>query len=212
MNTRKSRLALTLALTVGGSVTASASTVLFDNLAEFSAGSTELAADGWIANKFSTGSSCPSGCELEKVTLKLNTTDFIGLFDTSGFEVEITSDGGTVPGASVIGGALMNPSSIFGGGEEVMFTPNVATILQDGDYWVRISSTRPSGSTPELAWEYAFSGAGSWASFDGAFLATGDVGPFLMGVEVTPVPVPAAFWLMGTALAGLAMRAKRKAV
>lgn len=213
MTTIKSQSAWVLALALGGAVSANAATVtLFDNLSLFGEGNTPLQPDGWIAQRFSTGLDCPNGCNLEKVTLRLNTDDFIGLFDTTGFKVEITSDGGTVPGPTVIGQPLMNPPEILGGGVDAMFTPVVETLLSDDtNYWVKLSALLPPDSFSELSWEFVFSGSAHWAAFDGFSLATGESGPFLMGVEVTPVPIPAAFWMMGTALVGLAVRAKRKA-
>ncbi len=215
MNTTKTRLALILALALGGTATAGATTIsLYDNLGlgDFSQA---VNGGGWIANEFSTGTDCPTGCKLEKVTLVLNTTDDLGLNDTSNLRLEITTDGGSVPGAVTIS-TLNNPSSIDSGGALAMFTPQLDTMLDDDtEYWVKLSSLLDPLSPGEVSWEYTFSGSGGWAFADPAFgELSGNEGPFLMSVEASlpqaTVPAPTALWLMVPMLAGFAVRAQTK--
>jgi len=219
MNTTKTRLAWALALTLGGTVTASANTVeLFDSIYDPitgeklpGTGSSGIGNGEMYGQEFGTTTECPVGCLLGTVSLVLNAGDE-DLENTSGFKVEIFT---SVPGASTrepgtLVATLDNPDSIPSAGSfPSEFTPQAPTVLTDNtNYWVKLTGL--SSGLGDLAWEWP-NGALSDSPFhyleDGVF---GDGNGYAMQVEASPVPVPAAFWLMGTALAGLAARAKKK--
>ncbi len=223
MNTTQTRLALLLTLALGG--TASASTVtLFDSTTLGpGAGSAGIAPVGsYFGQMFKTLGNCPDGCLLGNISLTLNAGD-LDLTDTSGFKLEVLNSevppGTTVPApGTVVIQEYINPASVPGGGiTPSVFTPELppAILANNTDYWVILTSL---ASTPDLAWEWPAdmgSGAYHWIeSRPGDAVLIGEGYGFGMVVEaeqLAPVPVPAAVWLMGTALAGLAMRAKKAA-
>lgn len=218
--TKKTRLACILAVTLGGVASVSASTVpLLPPLTSATYPTGERLAvslNDWNASRFSTGTSaCIGGCYLSDITLAIHATED-DLFNPN-LTLEVVSDslGGTLPGDSTVATYNNTLTEILGGvgSGNHTFTPTSTTVLLENDtnYWVKLTKD-PSAET-EVAWENHPDSEGNFAWSFSPSLApfTGEGNNFLMQVEVTPVPIPAAFWLMGTALAGLAARAKRHA-
>jgi len=218
MQTKFKRLAgvLVLAMGMGSQVTASAGTVetLFDNLSQSTNNATTLnGPDDWAASLFSTGIICSSGCELGDITLSLQANNGV-LNDLSGLSVSIYDAAPNQPGASIIG-TMSNPGSIGVVFQDIVFQPIGSIELADNtDYWVQLTQT-PATSNP-VAWEHTpwLDGEGIWSIgiFDGALLPNNS---YIMKVEATPlsaVPIPPAFWLMGSALLGLVFQGRREEV
>jgi hypothetical protein len=206
MNTSKRKLGLILVLGMGGPAAVNAA-VLHNNLTSIGAeaGSSGVppvaGSAGWVASAFSTGSLCPFGCTLGNITLRLLSTDG----STTGFTLQIFNDGGTAPGATLIG-TMNNPAAFTANLLNNVFTPQgTITLAANTTYWVRLFG---DSSTDPIEWAYT-SGAGRWADSSGNF----DSGfPNMMKVDGTPltsVPIPAAVWLLGSALAGLAVRGRK---
>lgn len=212
-------LGTVLALTLGGAVAANA-TVLYDNLPanpQAIDSGLGLAGDGFIANQFSTGSLCPTGCTLGNITLNLTSQDGT----TAGYQLQILRDAGNTPGAAFAN--LSNPA----GGFSTDFNNNVFApigtvgLAANTKYWVELTSTNNSGAL--TSWDY-IGGAQqvvpnqpSLAFYQAGFAqgSTSSIN-FLMRVEATPVlgatptPIPGAVWMMGSALVGLMTSWRRK--
>jgi hypothetical protein len=215
MNTCK-KMSLVLALGLGFSAAANSSTTLYDNLSSPVSGEQGIP-PGWIADAFTTGTNS-AGYNLGNITLKLS-----GGIDGSinGIVLQLFSDPGSgVPGTTAIGHAYVDPLLVTSTPNNNVFTPNALdaslVLSPNTTYWARIDALAPGAAN--VNWSYASSGPGLWA-FDtlgvGPFdKLNGDTGPFLMKVVANPilssVPVPAAAWLMGSGLIGLASSWRRK--
>lgn len=188
---------------------ANATVTLYDNLSN-TAEAGAAVSPSTAASTFSTTTLCPTGCTLGNVTLKMliaedSTPDNVVL--------ELYTDGGTTPGSLIA--TLANPATILDDYQDNIFTPQAQIDLDPNTiYWLQLSGTGDGG-----AWgrTFATNGPGSWvhdlSPAGGPVL--GDIGnsPLIYKVEaeVSNVPVPASIWLMGTALTGLAIRARKKA-
>lgn len=176
----------------------------------------------WAASQFSTGSLCPNGCTLGDVTLFMDSDDSNGSGhgpDPDGhIVVEILADNSGTPGSIIA--TLGNPEFIVDTVGENLFTaPDNITLASNTDYWVKIASD--GGTADMVSWIYPGSGNGApgkWQFQSGVFgILEGDGtngthSAGTMRVEATPstIPVPSAFWLLGTALIGLATRRSKK--
>jgi hypothetical protein len=218
------QLGYILALAIG-STTANATVDLVNTLSGDSSGGRFNfpvgVDDRWAASQFSTGSSCPSGCTLGDVTLFLDSDDNAGSGhgpDPEGhITVEILADTSGTPGASIA--TLGNPEFIvFTVFENIFTAPSNITLADNTNYWVKITSD--GGTADDVSWIYPGSGNGSpgkWVFKAGVFGTLegdgtdGTHSAGMMRVEaVSNVPVPSAFWLLGTALLGLATRRSKK--
>ncbi len=216
---KNKQLGCILAFALGSITSANATVDLFNNLdfPNFNGGSG--LPTGWVANQFSTGSACPDGCTLGDITLfiSLDDTDGDDSSPTTDYTLEVTTDNGTsIPGPITIA-TMTNPGLFNAGQEEYVFTsPQAATPLQaNTDYWVVLTATDPGAAGIEWLYDFSPDGSGKWAISDGS-AGTGTLQ--MMRVEaiqtIPDVPLPAAFWLMTSALGGLAVtrsRAKRVA-
>jgi hypothetical protein len=208
------KLGTVLALTLGG-VTAANATVLYDNLptnVQAIDSGLGLAGNGFIANQFSTGSLCPSGCTLGGITLNLTSQDGT----TAGYLLQILSDAAGSPGSVL--GSLNNPSSFSTDFNNNTFTPTGTISLgANKNYWVELSSTNVNGAL--TYWDYNFNATQAvpnqpnLAAYQVGFeqAATTSVN-FLMKVEATPThaPIPGAAWMMSSALLGLVTSWRKK--
>ena len=215
MNTyQKLSLVLALGLGLGFSAAANSSTTLYDNLSS-PVNNSQGIPPGWIADAFTTGANA-GGYNLGNITLELQ-GDVNG--SINGIVLKLFSDTGTgVPGITAIGNAYVNPSSLITGGMHPnVFTPNAldASLVLSANttYWVKLDASTPGAAGVD--WGYTLSGTGLWAFDAGEGIqGHGTDGPFIMKVEANPilssVPVPAAAWLMGSGLIGLASSWRRK--
>lgn len=200
---------LGLVLAMGFSAAANASITLYNNLSERIDGSQGIP-PGWIANEFSTDNHT---YQLDSITLKLS-VDF-GITSLTNVVMTLYTDGGAVPGTP-IGDAFVNPqlpTTVLGNNT---FTPNGTIILAPNtQYWVKLDASAPGATN--VVWAYTIAGVGGWAydTLLPGLSMNGTDGPYLMRVDATPlapaaVPVPAAAWLMGTAILGLTSALRRK--
>ncbi len=208
---QKMSLVLVLALGLGFSAAANSSTTLYDNL------SSPISAEqgippGWIADAFTTGPNS-AGYNLGNITLKLS-----GSIEGSiqGIVLQLFSDSGAgVPGTTAIGHPYVDPLVVTSTPNNNVFTPNALdaslVLSPNTTYWARLDALAIGAAN--VNWAYTASGAGLWAYDTLSFQANGSDGPFLMKVEANPiaaVPVPAAAWLMGGGLIGVAPSWRRK--
>jgi hypothetical protein len=212
------QLGYILALAIGSSA-ANASVDLVNTLTgnesggrfNFPAGFPDIS----VATQFSTSDICPQTCALGDVTLFLGSDDINGIGHgpaTAGsFTLEILADNSDAPGTSIA--TMINPTFIVETVANNIFTaPAGITLLDDTNYWLRLTS---SGNSPEeVDWLYGSGGPGNWQYQSLAGLETSQTNPHstgMMRIEAVPeVPVPSAFWLLGTALIGLVTRRSKK--
>ena len=209
MNTYK-KMSLVLALGLSFS-TAANSAILYNNLSD-PINAEQGIPPGWIADAFTTGANA-GGYNLGNITLKLS-----GNTDGSiqGIVLKLFSDTGSgVPGTTAVGHAYINPLSVTTTPNNNLFIPNALdaslVLSPNTTYWARIDALAPGAAN--VNWAYTLSGTGSWAFDTGSLAVNGTEGPFIMKVEANPissVPVPAAVWLMGSGLIGLASSWRRK--
>jgi hypothetical protein len=196
-----------LALAIGAS--AAHAGILYDNLT----GKQNAGASGihpaTISSSFSTGSLCPTGCTLGDITLLMTIDEDANASDII---LGLYADGGTAPGALIAN--LVTPSSISDDLENTIFTHLGSIILGPStNYWLMLSAG-PDIAGGGAEWGRTISGQGDFIINDPYYPMSGSNSPFMYKVEadVSNVPVPAAIWLMTTALSGLAVRARRAKV
>jgi hypothetical protein len=214
------KFSLVLALGMGFSATAiSSPVVLYDNLSGPLLGALPVpntfSMPGWVANSFSTGSLCPSGCTIGNIILNMNTLGG----SSTGYTLALFTDGGNSPGAP----APLNPSdptplapinfvtpaSFTSQPGLNTFQPNqVQTLANNTTYWVRLTAAA-GAATGEWSYTVGFGNNATSDPFEYPDL------PPMMRVEansiVAPVvPVPATAWLMGSGLIGLVSSWRRK--
>jgi len=211
------KLGTVITLVLGSSAAANAA-VLYNNLPEdanvFDNGLGISGVGFYGANKFSTGTLCPSGCTLGNITLNLSSNDG----STAGYQLQVIADAAGAPGATLT--SLNNPASFSTTGDNNLFTTTGTFNLAAGtDYWVKLISSINGGP---VYWNYnnsptqAVPNQPAQIAYDAGFgfqqLSSGPA--FLMKLEATPVssvPVPGAIWMMGSALIGLVASWRKKA-
>lgn len=196
------------ALIALGAVTAptASAAVLIDNFSEPTSATTIVASDLWAAQSFTTAS---EAVWFDSVTLLLG----LAVGNTS-LSAELRADGVQGPGALLAG--LILPTLSGGAPQAELLTPAMAfqpvQLAPLTTYWLVLATSADS-----FGWSYALgnnaSGPGqlgdyryssdsglSWANF-------GAADPYHVRIEVTPVPEPAAAWLL---VAGLAVVLSRR--
>ena len=215
------KIGAVLALVLGGSATASAAIPLYDNLdgvGTYSDG-LPLTYDGYIYNAFSTGTLCPSGCNLDNITLFL-TSSRSPAASVYKLEVFLANAAG-----APMGSALINFNNPVGGFSPIdannVFTPIGVNnpLLNDTKYSVVLTGTNvdPFAS---VSWDYYDSAIQTVPTnpnqnfFQIGSLSGSLSSNLLMQVQATPapnaIPVPGAIWMMGTALIGLVASGRKR--
>ena len=182
-----------------------------------------IAGDGpggeWAASSFSNIGECPSPCRLDSITLSLRTDQLIttpaaanaslGQLSVSVFENVSITGGFPDPlifDGDLLGELVLDPltSYIAGGFNNVGFTPADPLELESGVmYWAFLDN---EAVTPLGGWGWQFGEdiSGEKAAFNlGGLDGVVSNATYAMQVEVSPVPLPGAFWLMGSALVGI---------
>ncbi len=232
MKTNLKQVGYVMVLAAGLGVHTSASALIdpfYDNLSNFHDGLEILGADQngspdghWAAASFSNDSYCSPKCTLDSITLRLtpnaipsNTTSQLSLSIYSSFDITTSASTGFFTGTplsvpittTAIDVIVDNP-------QDVTFTPDSAIELEDGmTYWAVLNSDE-SGLGLNWRWWYGDDSAVSeshFLLFQGyVWSATDD--DLAMRVTATPlsaVPIPGAFWLMGSALLGFVLKGRR---
>jgi hypothetical protein len=196
-----------LALAIGTS--AAHAGILYDHMTGIQDNGASGIPPATIATSFSTGSLCPTGCTLGDITLWMTLDEDA---DASDITLGLYADGGSIPGSLIAN--LITPSSIGDDLDNAVFTHLGSIILgPTTNYWLMLSADSGiAGAGAE--WARGPSGQGNFVINDPSFPMSGSNSPFMYKVEadVSNVPVPAAIWLMTTALSGLAVRARRAKV
>lgn len=218
---KKLSAAVALGLFAG---TASASVSIYDTFHYGIDGHDTLFTGEWAAARFTVSpSDCPpAGCYMDSAILNLWSPDTDSDFKVTleGVTLGVYSNnfsGGEnhlpgnklfdliVPDHYVDSGALGTNVSFSAPGQvpAVLLQPNTA-------YWLKLSN---DSRDIDLGW--AFNGAGHsgeyWAFQQiGSPLSWGHGSPLIFEVTASPVPIPGAIWLMGTAMIGLATSRRRK--
>jgi hypothetical protein len=142
-----------------------------------------------------------------------------GTYDRTGyveddFTIRILADAGGEPGAVLREYNNLSTTDIFGGDTEqtigtdespvivYFFSPSEPLDLATGTYYLSVMN-----DIADATWFWVFGSGGNGASWaraaDGDTWTAGDSN-LAFRVEGIPVPLPAAFWLFGSAVAGLA--------
>ncbi|MFI3185486.1 MAG: hypothetical protein QX198_05845 [Methylococcaceae bacterium] len=210
------KLSLVLALGFSAAANSSVTPVVLYGLDTGS--NSALATPGWIANAFNTGANCTTGCTLGDISLELAGTFFSG-GSISGVTLQLYSDNNAgIPGPSAIGHAYINPPSVSTTAGINLFQPNpldngLNLLFSNHTYWVKLDASALGAA--DISWYYSDNpnSTGQWAfdSFTGGS-GHGTTQPFAMQVLAggSPVPVPAAGWLMGSVLIGLVSSWRKK--
>ncbi len=205
---KKSLLLASAALLAG----ATQAEVLLGNLDQPSRATSELSAQFWAAQSFTTDASAHGLLSIDallNVHLRQPGTVFVA---------ELHADGG----ASGIGSLLTSfsfaalPQALP---TAVRLLPDSATLLQPGQiYWLVIGEHFSSDDREYLGWTYAQGNASKGPGHFGAFGFSTDGGaswtastfdtpnPFQMAVNVPAVPEPAAWALLAAGLGLIALR------
>lgn len=227
MQPKLKRLAGALVLAICGTGAVSASTV-FDNTSNGYTNDGDnwyqaLLPSHFMATRFTVGAG--TDYMLDKITVRLNSLSSVAPTPTALLNMSIHADNGTAD-AGAIGaslGSLTNFTGLVypqpaGSSASFDFTPIASILLQQGaSYWARLSPVTQLSAN--IGWDDL-----NTNSVAGAVLADGGIGPQYEGnrsmpliVEGTvhdtsPVPIPGAVWLMGSALIGFAGWGRRTAV
>lgn len=219
MQTKFKQLAGVLVLAMGGLAAGNASAVtLVDTTGLPGIGYQEFSAGESLAALFSTGSSCPLGCTLGTISLRLtiqNGEDPLGP-SFSNFKLSIYSN----TGGNEVGSLLTSTGDILNPGTDISFsnpsytayeftpTPTANIPLENNSsYWVALTNY----SDTVLRWETVGVGTRRQSLFEGDGFNIVPVNSLFGGhsfsVEATAaapsaVPIPGAVWLMGSALVG----------
>lgn len=220
---KKLSAAVALGLFAG---TASASVSIYDTFHYGINGHAVYFAGEWGAGRFTVSpSDCPSGCYMDSAILNLwspeKDLDFKATLE--GVTLSVYSNnflGGDdhLPGVKLFD--LIVPSHFYDDGSfgtNVSFSApgqDPAALLQPHTaYWIKLTNESRSS---ELGW--GFNGAGHsgeyWAELldfgNEPNLYYGHGAPFIFEITASPVPIPGAIWLMGTAMIGLLTSWRRK--
>lgn len=198
--------------------------IIFDNTPAYE-GAITMNAQGWAEDDFiptTASNNCTSQCVLNQITLSLllgSGTNPVSLGleirDSLGSIGSLTMVQNNNPGGS--GLAANNLPGTFEQGTS-LFTPTSTINLSAGStYWVRLTNLETVSATEggdAIQWAFK-SGSGSFTFNDvgGEGLGVFPNLSLLMKIEATPtapVPIPAAAWLMGSALLGLVSSWRRK--
>jgi len=212
MQTTFKQLAGIVVLAMGSQTIANASTVeLFNNLDQSTIQAINLSSGQWAASQFSTAGLCPTGCALGDITLSLTAINTTAI-STSNFSLSIYTDIGGAPGSALTGEFTTLSSSVSNFGyNDYTFQPDDTMNLADNTlYWVRLTSSTPSPL--QISWELVPTSPGDKRSYNIFGTPVFNDTAHIMSVEATPsaVPLPGAFWLMGSALVGLFMQGRRR--
>jgi hypothetical protein len=233
MKAKHEKLGLLLALALGAS-TESRGAILYDNLPPSLADvgmyleGLSLFNTGYLASQFSTNTSaCAFGCTLGDITLTLYSAQLFNRDgETAGYQLQIFSDIGNAPGVSLL--SMHNPSRFSNQVANHVFSPNgVLSLAPNSNYWVKLAALgTDAASGRTLAWSAYQLATQAVAGQPARFMYEVFQGSpvifsnpkFLMKVETTtasassPVPVPGALGLIGSALIGLLPATRRKSL
>ena len=210
------KLGIVFSLVISGSASAD---ILYDNIplnlnpAELG-GLTIYSTNSYIANKFSGGPSCASGCTLGDVTAVL----YSDTGTTAGFQLQVVADNAGSPGDALVTLTTGQFGTSF---QKNVFTPNASLQIFEGDYWVKLSTLPSIAQTG--TWGYRAGDTQTAPSqpaenfysldFGYGFPIEGSISQSLMmTVEATPLatPIPGTVWMMGSALLGFITTRYRK--
>ena len=191
-----------IALGLGTAPMASAA-VLIDNFGEPTSATTIVASDLWAAQSFTTAS---EAVWFDSVTLLLG----LAAGNTS-LSAELRADG--VQGPGVLLTSLMLPTLSGGAPQAELLSPtDYVQLAPLTTYWLVLATSAES-----FGWSYALGNNASGPGQLGDYRYSSDSGlswtnfgaadPYHVRIEVTPVPEPAAAWLL---VAGLAVVLSRR--
>lgn len=86
---------------------------------------------------------------------------------------------------------------------------NLFTGFKNANYWTQTEAFQPNTTNPRFAWQFFYGTASSTTAGTQNTNSKANTG-YAWAVRTTPVPVPAAFWLFTSALAGLAGIGRRE--
>jgi hypothetical protein len=190
---------------------------IFDSISNSTIGGGETIGDGspgGLADSFSTGVNAGF-----LVDVRLVLADTKPAADGDSITVGIYTDNPNNPYNFGLGAGLgdlvapigsISANSLTSGFASYDFQLASAVPLADNTrYWIGVSVS--NSATAELAWTANFAGTGVANEYFWDFgTASNSYGPFMMSVTTSPVPVPGAVWLFGSAFAGLGFMNRRK--
>jgi len=210
---------LTLVLSSTGFVKAA---TLFDNLSTGIVGGVPVNTQSWAEDDFIVGG-CVSTCKVDQVSLSLllgagsNPVNLgLQILGSDG----VTSIGSlTMAAANNPGGSGLSANNLpsnFESGTSLFTPTSTINLSAGGTYWLRLTNLDPIPPLGEsgdvIQWAYN-SSSGSF-NLNDAQEGLGEIpnASLLMKIEGSPaaVPIPAAAWLMGSALLGLVGSWRRK--
>jgi hypothetical protein len=195
--------------------------IIFDNTSGGYVGGFTLNSQSWAEDDFiptTAINNCTSQCVLNQISLSLSA---VGANPVS-LGLEIRDSGGSIgsltmvtannPGGS--GLAANNLPETYEAGTSLFTPTSTINLLAGGTYWVRLTNldlTPAFEGGDQIQWAFN-SSSGSFNVNDGGDLFSVPNNSLLMKIEATPsaVPIPAAAWLMGSALLGLVSSWRRK--
>lgn len=215
---------LSSAIALGLLATTASATTLYDTTDLFPNDLIALDQGDWAAGRFKIPTTkCPTACDIDAVKLVIDPEDafFEDVVSLNGLSVSVYGDSGT---GTQLGTKLFDLSvpaemtKIGNFGTDVWF-PVIAgentQINAETFYWVRLENI----SLPDpMSWVYDDFQNGEYALINqgGNFVQINQL-PFLFEVTGEPstvshIPIPGSVWMMGSALFGLLVSARRKVV
>jgi len=213
--TGKVLCATVLAAGLGAQATASATTV-FDSLSGATSEDYQIVEPGvWAATSFSIDSLCSPSCDLESLTLSLWPEGYRneGSANPSlgNLSLSITETLRGTPISTL--SAQLFDNSFVNTWNDVVFTPDSSQSLQSGvEYWAELTNDVSDG----WGWRIGEDVAGAEGAYNIPGFGTFRGSPYALKVEgepeASPIPIPGAFWLLGSALVGLPLVARKRPV
>ena len=192
------------------SATQAQADVVVSNLADTHDGDSSIQNSFWQAQEFVTGS---QSVQLNSIILPLSIILPNGGAYTG--TAELVTDNSGLPGGSVLATFSVPPiAPSFPSFDLYTITPDSsATLAANTDYWLVLKDSGPG----EFMWggthtdtasilnsAHSLDGGSSWQA------PSWSEGAFMMEVDASPVPLPAAAWLMLSGLGGLGAFARRR--